>query len=97
MRIKIVQTPTEACIDGVRLDQFCPGFQYEVGNVLGALFLAEGWAVPVADESPALLTPLTEFSADAPPNLVREYVPPYYHAPTALAADRRRQPRRRPL
>ena len=44
MRIKVIHVPTSNCIDGIQLDRFRPGFQYEVGNTLGALFLAEGWA-----------------------------------------------------
>ena len=54
MRIKIVQKPPVECIDGVRLDLFEVGFQYEVGNLIGAVLLAENWAEPVPSEDPAL-------------------------------------------
>jgi hypothetical protein len=97
MRIKVVQIPTLSEVDGVRLDVFRPGIQYEMGNSLGALFLAEGWAVPVDSTESAMLIPISEFVADRetaePQNLVREVWPPYYDGP-ALAADRRRRPRR---
>ena len=98
MRIKIIHQPTLACIDGVRLDLFAPGFQYEVGHTLGAYLVAEGWAVPVDDAQPAVPPPFTELDADEDepplPNLRREFFPPYYEGPPSLATDRRR--RRRP-
>src|SRR5258705_13329026 len=97
MRIKVIQTPTLSEVDGVRLDLFQPGVQYEMGNTLGALFLAEGWGEPVASDEPAMLVPLSEFTVDAPANQIREIYPPYYEAPAGLAADRRRRPRRRPF
>jgi hypothetical protein len=86
-------------VDGIDLRRFVPGQQYEVGNSLGALLLAERWAEPVASEEPAVVIPVTELSADAPPerapaDLVREVFPPYYDGPAALAADRRRRSRR---
>jgi len=88
------------CIDGVRLDLFEVGFQYEVGNLIGAVLLAENWAEPVPSEDPALGTPLDEFAFDAdanhPPNLIRETYPPYYDGPPAVALDRRRRSRKRP-
>ena len=97
MRIRILQIPRLACIDGIRLDQFVDGHQYEVGNTLGALFLCEGWAEPVDDPSPALVIPLREFPVDAPPprptppNLTRETHPSTADAPRAMALDRRQQ------
>src|SRR5436853_5241328 len=97
MRIRVIQKPSVSCIDGIRLDYFLPGELYEVGNVLGALFLAERWAEPVASDEPAVLIPISQFDADAPkrepPNLTREYWPPYYDGPASLAADRRRKRR----
>jgi hypothetical protein len=99
MRIRVIQKPTSADVDGIRLDLFQPGVQYDVGNTLGALFLAEGWAEPAPSEEAAVLIPLSEFGPDrlrdVPPNLQREFFPPYYDAPAALAADRRHTPRRR--
>ena len=101
MRIRVLQTPTIAEVDGIRLDVFLPGVQYEMGNCLGALFLSEGWAIPVDSVEPAMVIPLSEFSADrpaspSPPNLVREIYPPYFNeGSVALAADRPQHPRRK--
>jgi hypothetical protein len=98
MRIKVVRPPTQANIDGVQLDRFVRGRQYEVSNLLGAVFLAEGWAEPVESERPTVLTPYSAFEEDRavskPSNLVREIFPPDAEMPRALAADRRRRPRR---
>jgi hypothetical protein len=55
MRIRIVQRPHCDSIDGIRLDRFEVGYQYEVGNSLAALMLAEGWAEPVQLDEPALI------------------------------------------
>ena len=60
MRIRIVRKPTRVSEDGIRLDCFAVGQQYEVGNTLGALFLAEGWAEPVALGDPASLIAFDE-------------------------------------
>src|SRR5262245_14935140 len=60
MRIRIVQRPPADSIDGIRLDRFESGYQYEVGNSLGALMLAEGWAEPVQLDEPALPVPFSE-------------------------------------
>ena len=101
MRIRVLQAPTIPEVDGIRLDVFLPGVQYEMGNCLGALFLSEGWAIPVDSTEPAMVIPLSEFNADrpaspSPQNLVREMYPPYFdEASLAIAADRRRRPRRK--
>jgi len=96
MRIRVIQTPTQACIDGIQLDRFRPGVQYEVGNLVGALFLAEGWGEPVASDEPAVVIPLSQLDNHAarPPNLTRETFPPYYDHPPTTALDRRRHLRR---
>jgi hypothetical protein len=104
MRIKILRTPPIETVDGMDLKRFMAGHQYDVGNQLGSLFLAEGWAEPVPDEEPALVIPFSEAAQfldriagrnPSPPNLVRETYPPYSDR-IALAADleRRRRPRR---
>jgi len=104
MRIRVIQRPRESSIDGIRLDRFEPGYQYEVGNSLGALFLAEGWAEPVPFDEPVVV-PFSETDpyaapayrdSDAPPNLTREHYPPYLDEVRGIAADfrRRRRPRR---
>ena len=100
MRIRIVRKPPVACIDGVRLDQFEVDFQYEVGNLIGAVMLAERWAEPVPSDAPALLLALDDFSTDGdnshPPHPIRESYPPSIDEPSALAPDRRRRSRARP-
>ncbi len=95
MRIRIVQNLGKRCIDGVPLEHFVPGCQYDVPNWLGALMLAERWAEPVPDDDPALLVPLGRQQADVSPpsNLTRETCPPYLD--DALAADLERRKRRR--
>jgi len=99
MRIKLIQKPSAPCIDGIRLDLFEVGCQYEVGNLLGALMLSEQWAEPVASDEPALIVPLRELVPDRgasdPRNLIREAFPPYFEGPSAMALDRRRRSRHR--
>lgn len=96
MRIRVIRTPTRACIDGVQLDRFVPGQQYDVGNLLGAYLFAEGWAEPVDDFRPAMIIPRDELAPDMdptlPPNLRREHYPPYYDGPP-ISLDRRRRRR----
>jgi hypothetical protein len=80
MHIRIVQTPPVPSIDGLALDGFAVGAEYEVGNTLAALFLAEGWAEPV--------------DKTAAPNLVKEQVPPYLNRDLAADFPWHRKPRR---
>jgi hypothetical protein len=96
VRILVIREPTTDCIDGIHLRLFRPGIRYEVGQTLGALFVAEGWAEPVAADEPAGVIPPVGFEPDArtQSNLVRETFPPYYDAPVSVA-DRRRRPRHR--
>ncbi len=104
IRIRIVRRPTQTSVDGVQLDRFVPGYQYDVGNSLGALFLAEGWAEPMPFDEPALLVPFSEAEAfgrmmpksGEPPNLHREIHPPHLDdlsLGVAADVDRRRKPR----
>lgn len=101
MRLRIVRTPTESRIDGMRLDRFLVGVQYEVGPALGAVFLAEGWAVPVPDDAPPPAARAVEYQPPASPsNLIRESYPPWYgeHAGSLREGDHPspdRRPRRR--
>jgi hypothetical protein len=103
MRIKILQRPPTKSIDGVQLDRFETGFQYEVGSALGCLFLAEGWAEPVGIEEPGLVVPFSMIDGFAPeiestpPNLIREVFPPSLSPERILAVDfeRRKRPRNR--
>jgi hypothetical protein len=85
MRIRIVQKPGSTSIDGVRLQDFEPGQSYEIGSTLGALLLAEGWAVP--DDAPDL------GSNDPPTRQIRGiYEPP--RALRDIAADYSRPSRK---
>jgi hypothetical protein len=94
VRIRVIRRPTRSCIDGIQLNHFAPGFQYEVGNLLGSYLIAEGWAHPVDDASPAVVVPFAELDPDAdldlPPNVQRETYPSYDDGPH-IALDRRRR------
>ena len=95
MRIQVIQRPTLASIDGIRLDRFEPGRIYDVGTSLGSVLLAEGWAVPVvATESPRRI-PLRDMKpSELPPNLIIERTPSAVRQ-LGLAADRPKRRRRR--
>ena len=99
LRVTILHTPPIADIDGIQLDCFEVGHQYELGNSLAALFLAEGWAEPVPLDDPR---PHTPFSDNDPfetrivrNDLARENHPPYLDRHTAADFKSRRRPRRR--
>jgi hypothetical protein len=90
-------------VDGIALDGYKVGDEYELGNSLAALFLAEGWAEPVELDGPALPEP---FSADdpfgtatldrnSPPNLVKEQLPPFLERDLAHDFARHWRQRRR--
>jgi hypothetical protein len=86
MRIKVIQQPTVACIDGVHLDQFRPGNEYQLGNLLACVFLAEGWAEPI--DHPENGSHAEPEVPAIPRNLTREFFPPYYDgSPSALASE----------
>ena len=107
VRIRIVQTPPIAEVDGIALDNFELGGEYEVGNSLAALLLAEGWGEPVALDEPRPPEPFgaddpfgtTTFDRTSPPNLVKEQHPPFLDrdlarevAPNLRWRRRRRRP-----
>ena len=48
MRIRIVRPLPVRDVDGITVDAFEVGREYEVGPSLGAVLLAERWAEPVA-------------------------------------------------
>jgi hypothetical protein len=85
IRIRIVQAPSVTEVDGIALDLFEIGTEYDVGNSVAALLLAEGWAEPVALDSPKPPEPFsandpfgtTTLDSSSPPNLVKEQHPPY--------------------
>jgi hypothetical protein len=103
IRIRIVQSPNIADVDGIALDGYTVGGEYEFGNSLASLFLAEGWAEPVELDAPG---PPEPFSADdpfgtstldrnSPPNLVKEQVPPFFERDLAHDFSRHWRQRRR--
>ena len=94
LRIRVLQTPPRHEVDGIRLDRFRPGREYVLGNSLGALFLAEGWAEPVEDDEPSQAIPPTKYTDKKHPDEVRlpdlpRDIPSRRNLP-AMAADRRR-------
>lgn len=101
MRIKVVRRPTIAEVDGINLEPFVPGERYDVGATLGALLLAEGWAVPCEDGCAAIVPfsdadPFVIRVADGhtPPNLIHETYPRSAHAiGPGGDVERRRHPR----
>jgi SLT domain-containing protein len=66
VRIRIVQSPTVDSIDGIQLDRFERGHLYDVGELLGAVMITEGWARLAASREPAMLIPLRDIAIIAP-------------------------------
>jgi hypothetical protein len=109
MRIRIVQLPTDSCLEKAQLDQFEVGREYEIGTTIACVILSEGWGEPVGMVEAAVEAPYSEMDplgskpyrdADAPRNLIREHYPPYLDEVRAAVADireRRRRPRATPL
>jgi hypothetical protein len=103
MRIRIVKVPPIDSIDGIRFDCFDVGREYEVGNSIAALFLAERWAEPVPLDTPRPFTPYTDddpFDArilyqGQPANLVKVSEPPLLDRAVASDYQRRKRKRRR--
>jgi hypothetical protein len=90
-------------IDGIRLDCFEAGREYEVGNLTAAVLLAEGWAeplpfdapaLPVVSEEPIKIERRPKSDSATPANLIREMWPPSLDQ--AIAADLRRRRLSRP-
>jgi CheY-like chemotaxis protein len=63
VRLRILKTPPASELEGVHIGRYRQGLIYEVPNRVANVFLAEGWAVPVPDETPALILPPKEASA----------------------------------
>lgn len=97
MRIRIIRSLPVRGIDGVRLERFIVGQQYEVGNALGGLLVRKNWAEPIDDLGPALVIPFAEmkdFRKETDPrNLIRERSLPYLDWPV-IATDAHHRPRR---
>jgi len=105
MRIKFIRTPVLAAVDGMDLRRFVAGRCYDVGHQLGAVMLAEGWAEPFPDDSPAEIIPFSEsdpflsrvLDRSAPNNdNARDTYPPDADDVMAIASDRYRRRRKRP-
>ena len=47
MRIRVIQKPGQFDIDGYNISHFEVGNVYDVHPTIGALFVVEGWGVPV--------------------------------------------------
>src|SRR5687768_6706361 len=97
MRSRMVHKPTSSSIDGLRLDLFDVGHEYEVGSAIGALLLAERWAepVPVGESNhTSSAQPKRTPRRPEPPNLSRDTDRPYQDR-LATAADSERRTRRR--
>jgi len=91
IRIRIVQQPTISDIDGISLDRFELGMEYQAGNIVASLLLPEGWAEPVPLDAP-LSPSFTEGEPIDPtrvlarrPDLVRQLHRP--RTERAIAAD----------
>jgi hypothetical protein len=63
MRVRITGSPCGS-IDGIRLDRFVTGLVYDVGTSLANYLMAEGWAVPLDSDAPALVMPFEPSTAD---------------------------------
>jgi hypothetical protein len=66
VRVRITQR-LSGSIDGIQLDQFTPGYVYDVGTSLGSYLLAIDAVEPVADDTPALILPLGQRLFGPPP------------------------------
>jgi hypothetical protein len=103
MRVRIVRASPISSIDGVRLDGFGVGEEYTVGNTIGALLLAEGWAVPVPLDAPKPVEPFAEgdpfdsrmLYRSRPSNLIRQATVPFDERDTAADMLRLRRRGRR--
>jgi hypothetical protein len=73
MRIRIVRNLPIRDVDGIALDAFEVGMEYDVGSRMEALLLAEGWAEPVAagPVRAAVPRPKREAAADQARKAVR--------------------------
>ena len=94
IRIQILHVPPGYCIDGIRLDLFQVGLEYEVGDTFGALLIAEGWAKPLGysahESNPAPRVEIEERpNIASPPNLIRDSRPFYPAREDCFPNDRR--------
>jgi len=66
MRVRITQA-LSGSIDGIQLSRFIVGLTYDVGTSLGSYLLAQRFAVPVEDVTPALVLPIEDVIETALP------------------------------
>jgi hypothetical protein len=90
MRVRVVHRPSVNKIDGLPLDAFEPGRDYEMGNQLAAVFVAEGWGVPAPLDDPPPIVPFGPDDPYDPRPLYRERLP------TTHTRDRSNDSKRRP-
>lgn len=74
MRVRITQA-LSGSIDGIHLGRFVTGLIYDVGTTLGNYLLAEGLAVPVDENTPALVLPPVPSEAQDRPHRGRRRRP----------------------
>jgi hypothetical protein len=70
MRVRITQA-LSGSIDGIQLSRFTVGLTYDVGTSLGSYLLAQRFAIPVEDVTPALVLPMDDVIDTAVPSLPR--------------------------
>jgi hypothetical protein len=93
MRIRIVQKPPVDDVDGIDLRHFQVGTEYDLGNTLASVLLAEAWAEPVPLDAPAPPVPfgpgdpftMPAIDRSQPSNLVKDHHPPFLDR--TIAAD----------
>jgi hypothetical protein len=96
VRVLITQR-LHGSIDGMQLDRFQPGLVYDVGPILGALFLAEQWAEPVEDDHQGVVTPVTSVRGFSDAKPMRGWQRRWMRNPDrALAADTSTRRSRKP-
>jgi hypothetical protein len=103
MRIRILKQPPIESIDGMRFGTFREGQEYEVGNTVAMILLAEGWAEPVPLDAPAAFVPFAEddpydsrkLYPELPQNLKRETSTRNLDRAVATDSSRRRAKRLR--
>ena len=62
MRLRITRTITGS-IDGIQLDHFQVGQNYDVGTAVGSYLLAIGVAEPSPEEGPTIVVPSVRWEA----------------------------------
>src|SRR5262245_3393625 len=96
IRVRIKRKPPVSQVDGVPLDRFVVGQEYDLGNIIAGLLLAEQWAEPLPLDSGSSSLDGSQLYDIAvprprdPSNLIRERFPPSLDG-IAQAADRARR------